>query len=248
MSPTKNEVLKNLPVFKNEIKLVTWQQSTKRIATEILHTHELYQADYDNVYQLFDTGDIYTTCEGLWNFCKYNLKYTIEGEEEQSVKSPAAILTPGQKIDCKHYALFIGGILDAMRYNEGDCWDLFYRFASYSDSKQIEHVFVVVKDGNKEIWVDPVLTSFNQRKKPTYYMDRQIGALYSISGIGNDKPVTINVDKQMAMNDFLKLVNLNCFSLKTMLKDNMDITNGPVKDYFMQHGFDFNRLLRMIQA
>lgn len=170
MQVSKNKVLGYLPVFKNDIQLVTWKQSTSRIADEIIKTHDRYEAQYDEVYHFFDTGDLYTTCEELWNFCKYNLKYTIEGEEEQSVKSPAAILTAGQKVDCKHYSLFIAGVLDAMKYNEGDDWDVYYRFAGYS-GKSIEHVFVVVKDSDREIWIDPVLSSFNQRKQPVYYKD-----------------------------------------------------------------------------
>lgn len=171
----KYSVISNLPVFKNEIKLVTWKQNTARIADEIIKTHDRYEGDYDNVYDLFDTGDVYITSENLWNFCKNNLKYTIESEEEQSVKSPSAILTTGQKIDCKHYSLFIAGVLDAIKYNEGDDWDVYYRFAGYS-GKSIEHVFVVVKDGSKEIWIDPVLSSFNQRKYPTYYKDYEASA------------------------------------------------------------------------
>lgn len=248
MSVSKSEVVKRLPAFKNEVRLVTWQQSTNRIVTEILNTHKEYCRQYDEVYYLFDKGDIYSTCKGIWNFCKDNLPYTIETEDEQSVKSPAAIMAAGQKIDCKHYSLFIGGVLDAMRYNEGDKWDWTYRFASYNRDKQIGHVFVVVQDGNKEIWIDPVLKSFDEHKKPTYYMDKKISGLYSISGTNAQTKATVTVTKRMAEQDFLKLVNMNCFGLKDIMNDNPDVTNGPVKQYFADQGFDFNQLGLILKA
>lgn len=245
--PNIKEVLANLPVFKNEVTLVTWKQSTDSIISEIVKTHKKYQGDYDKIYWMFDTGDTYTTCKEIWNFCKHNLRYTIESEEEQSVKSPTAILTAGQKIDCKHYSLFIGGVLDAMRFNEGEDIEWYYRFASYTKNKAIQHVFVVVMDGNNEIWVDPVLSFFDERKKPTYYIDVDAMTLVSISGIGAGPQRAVSVDKRQAETDFLKLVNRNAFSLKTIMKNNMSVTMGPVKAWYDQQGFTtFNQLLLIL--
>lgn len=239
---SKQKVLSALPPFKNEYRLVTWRQDTKRLTKEIVSAHEQYETDYDLIYPLFDTGNIYNTCRGLWDFCKYNLTYTVEGEEEQSVKSPAAILTSGQKTDCKHYSLFIGGVLGAIKANENDPWDWCYRFAAYDSSKEIEHVFVVVKLGNTEIWVDPVLTGFNQKKVPTYFIDKQPAnmALYSISGIeqGNGKTV-IAENPEYA---FLIMVNSNVLSLKTLLNDNLEITDGTFRKWYVNQGFDFEHL------
>lgn len=243
---TIKEVLANLPVFKNEVTLVTWKQSTDSIIKEIVKTHKKYQGDYDNIYWMFDTGKISSTCEEIWNFCKHNLRYTIESEDEQSVKSPTAILTAGQKIDCKHYSLFIGGVLDAMRYNEGDNFEWYYRFASYSKNKTIQHVFVVVMDGNNEIWIDPVLEFFNERKRPTYFIDVDAMTLVSISGIGSAQKV-ISVERQKAESDFLILVNMDFCKLKTLMRRNMSVTYGPVKAWFDNNGFDFNQLLLILK-
>jgi hypothetical protein len=240
---SKADVLAVLPPFKNEVKLVTWRQSTDRLIKEIIKAHEKYQGDYDLIYPLFDRTDIYQTCSGLWDFCKYNMVYTIESEDEQSVKSPAAILQKGQKTDCKHYSLFIGGILDAIKTNEGDGWEWCYRFASYDSSKIIEHVFIVVKDSRNEIWVDPVLSGFNQKKKPTFYEDIYIPmAVYSISGIGGDAATTIEVDKETAEIYWLVMINQNYFGLKTMLNDNPNITYGLFRDWYITEGYDFNQL------
>lgn len=239
---SRQKVLSILPPFKNEYRLVTWRQNTKRLTKEIVKAHEDYETDYDLIYPLFDTGDIYQTCRGLWDFCKYNLTYTIESEDEQSVKSPASILTPGQKTDCKHYSLFIGGVIGAIKANESEPWDWCYRFAAYDSSKEIEHVFVVVKTGDNEIWIDPVLTGFNQKKRPTYFIDKQPTnmALYSISGVdqGNGKVVTVDNPEYA----FLLMVNDNNFSLKTLLNDNPDVTNGTFRDWYVRQGFDFDHL------
>lgn len=76
----------------------------------------------------------------------------------------------------------------------------------------------------------------------------RVGGLYSISGVGQVKGAIVTVGKAEAETDFLKLVNLNCFGLKTMMVENPDIVNGPVRAYYKENGFDFDRLLRMLQS
>jgi hypothetical protein len=52
-----------------------------------------------------------------------------------------------------------------------------YRFASYKIWDKIPgHVFVVARDKQGEIWVDPVLDRFDERKEPTYFVDRKINS------------------------------------------------------------------------
>lgn len=242
---TVNEVEKLLPPFRNEKKLVTYRQSTNDIIDEILVTHDRYCEDYDKIYYLFDQNDNYQTAKNIWEFLKYRLKYTIESDNEQTVKSPSAILHPGEKIDCKHYSLFTGGILDAINRNEADNIEWCYRFAGYGNTKHIQHVFVVIKDGNSEYWIDPVLNSFNEHKKPNYFIDREPMALYTVSGIGDtSKEVTVNKDAAEA--NFLILVNNNVYGLKTMMQENPDVLYGSVQSYFRANGFDFNHLLKFL--
>jgi len=59
---------------------------------------------------------------------------------------------------------------------EGYYFPFAYRFASYNAfSKMFGHVFIVVYPNTKhEIWIDPVLESFDDRTKtPYYYKDLQ---------------------------------------------------------------------------
>lgn len=127
--------------------IVTKQQSTR--------------SDYDKIYQYFDGGSIRDICYRIWKFCKDKLDYKMEDGEQQNVSGPYTILTGG-KVDCKNYALFISGILDAMkRHGKRLTWQ--FRFASY-ELFELDpgHVFVVVNPNTDDIWIDPVLDEFDE--------------------------------------------------------------------------------------
>src|SRR6185312_4424568 len=135
----------------------------------------------------FWRGNVRDTCRALFDFCKDNIKYHIEPTESQSVKTPAAILSQGQG-DCKHYSLFINGVLHSLQ-RAGYPVEFVYRFASYDPTnKHPRHVFSVCKEGQSEIWTDPVLPTFDNRKSYYFKLDKvptmgKIGELYDISGI-----------------------------------------------------------------
>lgn len=235
-----------LPPFKNETYVIVDKQSTKDIVNGVLQKHRQYETDYDKIYKFFYTGNIYSTSRQIWEFCKYNLNYVIESEDLQSVKSPAAILQPGGSVDCKHYSLFIAGILDAIKANQNADWNWCYRFASYDTSRSPEHVFVVVKNNGSEIWIDPVLGDFNERLQPTYFKDKNTMALVSISGITGPQ-TTITVDSKEAENSFLVMVNQDVYGIKTLMKRNQAITMGSFRSWYESMGYDFNRLFNLLQ-
>lgn len=240
--PNIGDVKKLLPPFRNKTELVVFRQNTDDIIKYIKAKHEEYASDYDKIADLFDTGDIYYTCKEIWEFLKYNLPYTIETDENQTVKSPSAMLVKGASTDCKHYSLFIAGVLDALCREYNEPWTWCYRFASYNNDVNPGHVFVVVLDGNKEIWIDPVLSGFNDKSlQPKSFKDM---ALYSISGIGSTPVITVS--KKKAEANFLYFVNNNLFSWKQLLRDNPGILFGKVKDYFNQNGFDFDHLVEIV--
>lgn len=245
-----NTLRQVLPPFRNKVKIIVpGTQSTDDIEKEILKAHKEYETDYDKIYTYFDTGDIYDTCRELWQFLKWNLPYNPETGDEQSSKSPSAILEPGQKVDCKHYSLFSGGVLDAIKANTGDAWEWSYRFASDKSIKEATHVFVVVFDGKSEIHIDPVLTSFDQKKKWLYAVDETPMSIVRISGV-NDAPTVskpVTVSKKAAWIAFCTEVNLNLFSLKTLLNKHPDIVYGRLQDYCISNGFDFDRLINVLK-
>ncbi len=192
MTPNPNQLLGVLAPFQNRTKLVVDEQTTADIIKLIQQAHKLHAADYDKIAATFWAGNVEATCRKIFKFLKRNVKYDIEPEDRQSVKSPAAIIVTGGrwngKNDCKHYSLFIAGILDALN-RAGKNIDWAYRFANYRlFQTSPHHVFIVVNPGKNEIWVDPVLQSFNQRKPYINAIDKKM-ALYSINGIGcNNRP------------------------------------------------------------
>jgi hypothetical protein len=135
---------------------------------EVREAHNYFAPDYDTIADYFDCGNIDDTAALLFDFCKANVKYKIESQHHQTTKSPAAILSTGEG-DCKHYAGFIGGVLDAIERQTGNPLNWYYRFASYDmfDSTP-QHVFVVVKDEDGELWIDPVLSELDQRLEPQW--------------------------------------------------------------------------------
>jgi len=186
-------LLMKLDSFKNNQKIISYDQSTNDIINAILKQHNKSEKDYDKLFYFFDCGNFYDTAKKVFNFLKNNIKYQIEPDQLQTVKTPAAILAT-KKGDCKHLSLFLAGILDSYRRNTGEKFDLCYRFASYDGSKTPEHVFVVINPGSKnEIWCDAVLDYFNEKKEPDFYKDKKIQnmALMALSGF-NQRPQQIN--------------------------------------------------------
>ena len=181
-------LLTQLDPFVNNQNIISYNQSTTDIINAILRQHNKSLKDYDKLYSFFDEGNCYNTAKKVFNYLKNNIKYIIEPENLQTIKTPAAILSTGKTTgsDCKNYSLFMAGTLDALRRNTGENFDLCYRFASYDNSKVPEHVFVVINPGTEnEIWCDPVLNYFNEKKLPNYFKDKKIKnmALMSLSGI-----------------------------------------------------------------
>ena len=182
-----------LSPFRNNRRVLRYSQSVGDIMSGILVTHKKYAREYDLICTKFDgpTGEI--IAHKVYNFLKRHTFYVVEADSKQTLRSPAAILALGANpkvgLDCKSYSLFIGGILDAFK-RRGRKINWCYRFASYRLIDKVpHHVFVVLNPGtNNEIWVDPVLPSFNNKKQYNYKIDKKINmALIAVAGIGKTK-------------------------------------------------------------
>lgn len=150
-------------------------QTVYDIIEGVKQKHIECAADYDRIANDFYGGELYDVCYRLWKFCKKNLQYDIEGVDRQYVSHPITMLERGTS-DCKGYALFIGGVLDAMK-RQGEKITWVYRFASYKIfNSQPGHVFIVVDPGGENIWIDPVLSQFNEHYPYVYHQDMRITA------------------------------------------------------------------------
>ena len=191
---TVDNVLHVVPAFRGKEMVVQPDgHSTNQIIREVVEAHQFFAPDYDALVKDVSWGRDNETCSRLFEFCKKNLHYVVESSGYQSTRSPSGIIELGSDrgigVDCKHYSSFIAGVLDAKNRKVGyRLYDWYYRFASYDDSKEPEHVFVVVKSGSGETWVDPVLSFFDQRfPRPNFYKDKTVNMLARISGVLSEK-------------------------------------------------------------
>lgn len=182
---SKSAVLKKLAPFQNYKKVVSSDQTVTDIIDGIVNTHYQWKDEYDKISDYFVGESEIETARNIWNFLKSNVPYYIESTSNQTLRSPSAIVAmPG---DCKSYALFANGVLDSLNRKGIFQVPLAFRFAGYKDSsREPQHVFAVMYPGTKnEIWIDPVLSRFNEKRQPSFYKDKKIKmALIALSGVG----------------------------------------------------------------
>jgi hypothetical protein len=159
---TRESILAELPPFQNKRILIKSRQNVSDIMRETLAAHEVFERDYDRIASRFLASSQEATVKKIFDFLKTNVRFEEEPVSRQQTKSPSAIIETGT-CDCKCYALFIGGVLDALG-RAGDPFDWCYVYASYS--KQIRtpsHVFVEATIDGRSVWIDPVLSELNKR-------------------------------------------------------------------------------------
>lgn len=273
----KNIILSKLTPFGNRKNLIKKDQQVPDIISAMLEAHKIYAPEYDKICMDFYTGNPKTTAKKIFNFLKQNIQYKIDSERNQQIMSPAGILSIG-KNDCKNYSLWIMGCLDAMKRKGLINNDIFYRFASYKMFDEIpHHVFAVMvdKDGN-EIFIDPVLSTFNERKTYYHKIDKKPNmAIYSISGVNQvglfgskkkkaaaasaapastatapaskeKKKIVLKIALAPARGAFLLLVGLNFLSLATKLKNSFSNYAGKTESWWKNLGGNPNELLRKV--
>lgn len=168
--------------------LLVQDHTTNDIVKAIKKYHGKYCKDYDKISKEFWDKDPEDTGKRIFVFLKKNIRYDIEPENYQTVKSPGAIVQQRHG-DCKHYASFITGICCSLE-RQGYPIHARYRFVSDNKDREIHHVFAVItdKETGTQYWVDPVLNRFNEQPKFYNVKDADmssIGELYSISGLGD---------------------------------------------------------------
>lgn len=179
-----DSLLALLPAFKDERILIKQNQKVTDIIDLILKAHKKYAHYYDVLAPYFDASSVEKICNNIYNFLREEIKYNEESEDYQTTALPAAILS-WKEGDCKHYSLFAGGILSAIERTTGKKIKWCYRFASYQLlSNQPHHVFVVVFDKEKDLWIDPVPGA--EKLTPIYLLDKYVKnfnmALYDVVG------------------------------------------------------------------
>lgn len=167
-----------LDPYQGKADKIVEEQTTGDIIEAILKAHREHASDYAKISSFFSGGSKRDVAKKIYNFLRKNVKYRIESSNRQTVTSPASLLALGRG-DCKHYSLFTAGILQNLGI------PFAFRFASYKTfDRQPQHVFVVIDPNtDQEIWIDPVISTFDYKKPYTYAIDKKM-AVYKISGIG----------------------------------------------------------------
>ena len=234
---SSNQILSKLSPFKNYRKIVTNDQTVGDIINGILDTHEKYKSEYDKISEDFIGTSELETAKNIWNFLHSNVPYYIESTKNQTLRSPSAIVAmPG---DCKSYALFSNGIFDSLNKKGIFKTPIAYRFADYRGINEFQHVFSVLYPGtNNEIWIDPVLPRFNEKKQPTSYKDKKIKmALIAMSGINSNNKETRSIELKNFLN---KLVGE-----RDTLLNNGTITPGSSKE--LEYKVAINKVTKAMQ-
>ena len=185
------DILNIIPAPKMEREIIVRYHQVPDIVDGTFAMHKKSGNEYDKFANIFWKGSDIETARYLFDFVKENIPYNVERAADQTGKFPARILIDGIKKknnDCKHYALFICGVMDALK-RQGYKIEPVYIFASdIKGEKQPTHVFAAIKTPGGLVWVDPVLNGFNQYH--TYYIFKQYKpptVMYShLSGVDTD--------------------------------------------------------------
>ena len=233
-----SSIYNKLTPFSNSQRMLVPDQQVSDIIAGMLDAHIKYAPEYKKIAGSFAGRDVKSTARNIYDFLKKNVNYVIEPDDKQMLKSPSAILYTGKTIgsDCKNYALFTAGILDALN-RSGFPIKWAFRYASYRMlDKMPHHTFVVINpDTNKEIWIDPVLNSFDQKKQYYYKLDKKPKnmALISLAGIGRAKKQAKAVKKATRTAKRKEAVKKVANKLKTTGKAVIKVAGAPVRNSFL---------------
>lgn len=233
-----SSIYNKLTPFNNSQKMLVPDQQVSDIITGMLNAHTKYAPEYQKIAQSFAGRDVKSTARNIYDFLKKNVNYVIEPDDKQMLKSPSAILYTGKTTgsDCKNYALFTAGILDALN-RAGFPIKWTFRFASYRMfDKMPHHTFVVINpDTKNEIWIDPVLNGFNLKKQYYYKLDKKPKnmALISLAGIGRKSKAEKKAKKQVRSAKRKEAVKKVANKLKTTGKAVIKVAGAPVRNSFL---------------
>jgi len=253
-------ILSQLPPYEAKIVTLAKNQDTGDIVANMLKYHKLYRADYDKIAGQFLAPTPRKTLRNVFDFLKTNVTYRIEPETRQTLKSPAAIVATGRTTgsDCKNYALFIAGVAESLTRTGKQRIPIAYRFASYKwYDENPQHVFAVAfPDTEREIWVDPVLPEFDQRKLYNHSTDKKM-ALVGISGapdkIGGIKDLFRNVKNAVltvaaapSRAAFLTAVSLNVLKVAEKLRQAQLKYPADLQKWWQNLGGNYAKLTEVI--
>lgn len=125
------------------------------------------------------------SCQNVFRFVRKNVRYKLDPNGKQFIKSPAAVIGTGF-CDCKGYATTINDLLRCLGIRCA------FRFVSFTASTSVTHVYTVAwpTPGGPLVVLDACLPRFNQQKPYTHHEDHmtQISRVSGIAPAGSANP------------------------------------------------------------
>ena len=160
------------------------------------------------------------TCRNIFNYLIKNIKYKADsdGNAGELIKSPARLIVDGTG-DCKSYSLFTAVILRWLDIPH------VFRFASYSNTPEATHVYVVAggRNSDSDIIIDAVAGvqlnyPFNKEKKYNFKCD--------MSNSGTKISYLAGFGKQSAKKSVKGVNDKSVYSVWLGDENQFDITPG----------------------
>jgi len=136
--------IRNQLPYQNKKEVLVEDHDTHDIIKWIGKIHPMVAKQYDDIAELHWKGNVEDTARHLFDFCKKNIRYKVEGPDDQTIKKPGAILNHGYG-DCKHYASYINGVCCSLQ-RKGYPIKSKYRFTADRPGMEVHHVFAVVSE------------------------------------------------------------------------------------------------------
>ncbi|GFS26143.1 hypothetical protein ElyMa_005204200 [Elysia marginata] len=98
------------------------------------------------------------TLRRVFKFTFDHIAYRLDDDETEQVRTPARTWHDRRTgVDCDCFTVFIASILENLKIHYK------MRVADYTGNG-FQHIYIVVPDGNKEVFLDPVIREFNRQK------------------------------------------------------------------------------------
>jgi hypothetical protein len=181
-------------------RVVTYKRGiTKDIISECLDMVRLHWKQTERfAANLKGTNDV-ETMKNCYYFVKRNIKYVLDPDGYQFIKSPSAIWYMRYG-DCKSYSIFLSSLLLNLGIPHVTRW------VSYDEGK-IEHVYVVGYAGGKPYVIDCCMhpgemsNGFNTEKPYHHKQDYDMTKIVRITGIGDVRSgTTVHIQASPQMN------------------------------------------------
>ena len=97
-------------------------------------------------------------CEKIYDFIRKNIQYIREPANMQTAKTLKRLFDSSERFgDCKHYATVAVSLSKALGYNA--------YFRVINQAGRFNHIYCVVKNGNRTIIIDPCYPYFDMQAR-----------------------------------------------------------------------------------